>query len=180
MDAHDQLLLSEGVCSQLGIVEYHDNVWPGHEPETVIKTGETGNVLDTSNVSQTATVPIVRTFHVRLLKSVTFPANKAVTVPVYISEHELPTDTLMLFEGHDYVPEISTPCTLLNTVNAMIEVCNDRGFTEKIPVVGEATEVQVVEPVNDEVPRDEMLVRTVTTDQQCEQRQQKLTETVEA
>ena len=26
MDAHEQLLLSEGVCSQLGIVEYHQNV----------------------------------------------------------------------------------------------------------------------------------------------------------
>ena len=29
MDAHDQLLLTEGVCSQLGIVEYHKDVWPG-------------------------------------------------------------------------------------------------------------------------------------------------------
>ena len=31
MDAHDQLLLSEGNCSQLGIVEYHQNVWPGRK-----------------------------------------------------------------------------------------------------------------------------------------------------
>ena len=29
MDTHDQLLLAEGVCSQLGIVEYHKDVWPG-------------------------------------------------------------------------------------------------------------------------------------------------------
>lgn len=31
MDAHDQLLLSEGVCRQLGIVSYHDKVekWRG-------------------------------------------------------------------------------------------------------------------------------------------------------
>ena len=28
MNAHDQLL-SEGACSQLGILEYHKNVWPG-------------------------------------------------------------------------------------------------------------------------------------------------------
>ena len=26
MDAHDQPLLSEGVCSQLGILEYHKNI----------------------------------------------------------------------------------------------------------------------------------------------------------
>ena len=31
MDAHDQLLLAEGVCSQLGIVEYHKDVWPGRK-----------------------------------------------------------------------------------------------------------------------------------------------------
>jgi len=29
IDAHDQLLLAEGVCSQLGIIEYHNYVWPG-------------------------------------------------------------------------------------------------------------------------------------------------------
>lgn len=33
MDAHDQLLLAEGVCSQLGIVEYHQNVRPGRKSE---------------------------------------------------------------------------------------------------------------------------------------------------
>ena len=31
MDAHDQLLLAEGVCSQLGIVEYHKDVWSGRK-----------------------------------------------------------------------------------------------------------------------------------------------------
>jgi len=31
MDAHDQLLLSDGVCNQLSIVEYHPNVYPGRK-----------------------------------------------------------------------------------------------------------------------------------------------------
>ena len=75
MDAHDQLLLSEGVCSQLGIVEYHDNVWPGREPETG---------LETSSATEAATVPIIRTFRVRLLELVTIP-NKTITAPVKIS-----------------------------------------------------------------------------------------------
>lgn len=31
MDVHDQLLLSEGVCHQLGIITYHQNIqrWQG-------------------------------------------------------------------------------------------------------------------------------------------------------
>ena len=29
MDAYDQLLLSEGVCRQLGIISYHSDVYPG-------------------------------------------------------------------------------------------------------------------------------------------------------
>ena len=29
MDAYDQLLLSEGVCRQLGIISYHSDIYPG-------------------------------------------------------------------------------------------------------------------------------------------------------
>ena len=174
MDAHDQLLMSEGVCSQLGIVEYHDNVWPGREPEALV--GE-------ENVTVAAKVPVVRNFRVRLLRSITIPANKAVTVPVYIAEGELPMKSL-LFEGHDYVPAVTATQALLNTNkdgHARIEICNERGFTEKIPVdtvVGEVTEVQVIESVENELIRDEAVVGMVTTGSNSE-RKQKLTETIE-
>ena len=86
----------------------------------------------------------------------------------------------MLFEGYGHVPEVTTPCTLLNADNPRIEMSNYRGFTEKIPgdaIVGEATEVQVVEPVSDEI-QTEVLVKMVTSDQKCG-RQQKLTEKVQ-
>ena len=67
MDAHDQLLLSEGVCSQLGIVEYHQNVWPGRKlPSTP----------DTSVVAR----------QVRVLRTTTVPAGRAVRVAVTISD----------------------------------------------------------------------------------------------
>ena len=36
IDAHDQLLLSEEVCSQLGILEYHKNVWPGRDLHSTV------------------------------------------------------------------------------------------------------------------------------------------------
>ena len=38
MDTHDQLLLSEGVCSHLSILEYHKNAWPGSELHSEIVT----------------------------------------------------------------------------------------------------------------------------------------------
>ena len=71
MDAHDQLLLSEGVCSQLGILEYHKNVWPGREL-----------LSDSSARSSEAVVPAVRTFCVSLSEPVTIPANKTSVVAV--------------------------------------------------------------------------------------------------
>ena len=33
MDAYDQLLLSEGVCRQLGIISYHSDVYPGKQKQ---------------------------------------------------------------------------------------------------------------------------------------------------
>ena len=66
MDAHDQLLLSEGVCSQLGIWEYHKNVWPGRELGT-----------DVLNTSGEAAVTLVRTFRVSLSEPVIICANKS-------------------------------------------------------------------------------------------------------
>ena len=61
MDTHDQLLLSEGVCSQLGIVEYHQNVWPGRKLPSI---------PDTSIVEK----------QVRVLRTTTVPAGRAVRV----------------------------------------------------------------------------------------------------
>jgi len=59
---------------------------------------------------------------------------------------------------------------LLNANNderTRIQIYNERGFTEKIPestVVGEATEVHVIEPIDDEVIGNEEAIRMVTTD----------------
>ena len=65
--------------------ECHDNVWLGYEPETVVETCNVPETADASNVLGTATVLVIRTFCVRLLKSLTVLSNKEVTVPVYIS-----------------------------------------------------------------------------------------------
>ena len=69
MDAHDQLLLSEGVCSQLGIVEYHQNVWPGRKLPSTPDTSES-----------------VVARQVRVLRTTTVPAGRTVRVAVTISD----------------------------------------------------------------------------------------------
>lgn len=65
MDAHDPLLLSEGVCSQLGIVSYHPDV------ESQVPAA----------VSEEAAVPTVR---VCLLQSVSIPTGQCALVPVRV------------------------------------------------------------------------------------------------
>ena len=40
MDAHNQLLFSEGVGSQLGIVECHQNVWPDRKLPPMVSRQE--------------------------------------------------------------------------------------------------------------------------------------------
>ena len=66
MDAHDPLLLSEGVCRQLGIVMYHPEV-------------ETKSSVPERPDPEGAVVPTV---HVCLLQSVSVPAGRSAMVPV--------------------------------------------------------------------------------------------------
>ena len=59
MDAHDQLLLSEGVCRQLGVFSYHPDVerWRGGQQRTTPKTPETQSPSHTcSEVEVTASI----------------------------------------------------------------------------------------------------------------------------
>ena len=89
IDAHDQLLLSEGVCSQLGILECHKNVWPGCELET-----------DLLNTSREAAVTSVRTFRVSLSGSVIIPPNKSTVVPVRVESDTDINSVPLLIEGN--------------------------------------------------------------------------------
>ena len=83
MDACDQLLLAEGVCSQLGIVEYHQNVWPGKKLQK-----------DACTHIEDSTVLSVR--EVSILRDITVPARKAVMIGVAIQGSELQDGPLLL------------------------------------------------------------------------------------
>lgn len=69
-DAPDQLLLSEGVCHQLGIISYHKDIqeWRGRDKDT--SRGEAG-----------ATVPAVR---VSFVSSVQIPPRQSTIVEVAV------------------------------------------------------------------------------------------------
>ena len=82
MDANDQLLLSEGVCNQLGIVTYHHDVHPGNIQPTIPHA---------THITE-AIVPMVR---VNLLQFVKLPPQSSTVVQVKVTE-TLENTTLLL------------------------------------------------------------------------------------
>ena len=147
MDAHDQLLLSEGVCSQLGIVEYHQNVWPGR------KLSDGGQ--DT---------PVVAARQVRVLKTTTVPAGRAVRLAVTVNEQlthgpidkQLKYGPLLLEESCDALGLTVHSSLIEPDMNggAILTIQNDTGFTERISegtVLGQVTDVLEVVPSDPDV-----------------------------
>ena len=119
MDAHDQLLLAEGVCSQLGIVEYHQNVWPGKKLQKDAHIGD-NTVLSVRKVS--------------LLRDITVPAIEAVMIGVAIEGSELQNRSLLL-EDSDNLDgaglEIQRSLFMLNKKGEATVII--LRFSEKIP-----------------------------------------------
>ncbi len=106
MDAHEQLLLSEGVCRQLGIIQYHKSVekWRGgrkqasgraqgeHAPAQARRGSQVGHINSCID-GQTATVPTVR---VSLTRSVHLLPHKCKMVPIQVDPGLDPRDLLLL------------------------------------------------------------------------------------
>ena len=146
MDASDQLLLSEGVCRQLGLVSYHPAT-------TAQKAGKQ---------TQATLVPSIR---VSLVQSVKLLPNKSLTVPVRLDPSVAESHQTVMIEG-----ERSFEKAGLITENALINYPHDgltslvinnmSGFTQRVTegtIVGEAqaAEVLVPEPLpNESQPTD--------------------------
>ena len=139
MNAHDQLLLSEGICSQLGILEYHKNVWPGHEL-----------LSDSSARSSEAVVPAVRIFRVSLSEPVTIPANKTSVVAVRMEFNKDVNSVPLLLEGSGATCKgtgLIIQRTLLQPGDdgtACLKIHNVGGLTERIEegtLLGDAEEM---------------------------------------
>ena len=94
MDAADQLLLSEGVCSQLGIVSYDANVKPSvatSNPSSSTSEDTEGPVEENKQV----VIPMVR---VRLLHALTIPPLQRAFASVQLSDG-YPRASSLLLEG---------------------------------------------------------------------------------
>ena len=134
MDAIDQLLLSEGVCRQLGIVPYHSSV----------------SAQEAKRHKGSATVPSIR---VRLVHSLKLLPSQIVLVPVRLNPHSV-KDKSLFIEGGPLLEEagliledavIATPYDGVTSVT----IVNMSGLTQKLPeefVVGEAQAAEVVTP----------------------------------
>ena len=134
MDIIDQLLLSEGVCRQLGILSYHSSVT---SQEAQKRKGS-------------ATVPSIT---VRLVHSLKILPSQSVLVPVRLNPHSVKGKSLFnevgpLLEEAGLILEdavVTTPCDGVTYVT----IVNMSGLTQKLPeesVVGEAHAAEVITP----------------------------------
>ena len=143
MDAHDQLLLAEGVCSQLGIVEYHKDVWPGRK---IVMEAVQAQELESKDA------PVLSVKQVRMLHEATIPVGKAVTIPVTVDGIRPQNGPLLLENFSDYLKgtRLEMEQSLFQPTEngeTMLTIFNTSGFTEKIPkdmIIDEAMDVQPV------------------------------------
>ena len=139
MDAHDQLLLSEGVGRQLGIVSYHPDVevWRGHRKQ---------------EVRSEAKVPSVR---VRLIETVRLLPQQSTIVQVTVdgSTDKIKRNEMFLLKQDEAVEEITglrvgdVLLHLNGEGRAHLVVSNQSGLTQVTPpgaVLGEATAANLV------------------------------------
>ena len=143
MDAHDQLLLSEGVCRQLSIITYHPDVqvWRGGR-----RLGGRGGVC---SKPKDAKVPTVR---VRLLQTVRILPLQQTTVDVVIDHCR--QDVPLLLEPCEEVRQsvgLTAEAALLKIEDgkSRIMLTNSTGFSQVMPRgsdLGEVVEVAVVQP----------------------------------
>ena len=100
MDAHDELLLSEGVCQQLGIINYHPQVrlrekrWQKASKEE-FKTEERGGEI---GFGDGAIVPTVR---VKLIQSVRVLPFHTAQVPVRVEGDNASMGPLLVVKPKD-------------------------------------------------------------------------------
>ena len=105
MDAHEPLLLSEGVCRQMGIISYYPEV----QPRKSSISDSPGPVPEVQKNEQTKSSPkcLVPTIRIQMVQSVKLPPKQTVMVDVKLSDG------------------ITGNCPLV--VEPDLTVCRDRG-----------------------------------------------------
>ena len=137
MDAREQLLLSEGVCRQLGIVTYHEEVMPGNRGARPVAEEVTPGAE--------GYVPMVR---VRLLQSVRLKPGESVVAEVELVGDRMASQTILLETEEQLQEEIGAQ--IAGTL-ARVMLTNHHSLTHKIDEgidIGHAVPVEVVEAVD--------------------------------
>ena len=162
MDAHDPLLLSEGVCRQLGIISYHPDVLEGATP-----------AMD-KRPEEAAQVPVVR---VCVLQSLSIPSGHSSVIPVHVEQVISPNRPLLL----EYDPKVEA-ATGLRVEDSLIQpnadglafarVANVSRFNSVVShgtPLGEAVEADTIPPAQRPAEAsdggDREAIRRVTADQ---------------
>ena len=152
MDAPEQLLLSEGVCRQLGILIYHPDVQPGNGDEKQLKA-------KSEEVSE-CKVPMVR---VQLIQDVRLLPNKCtIATAELVGEDIHQMNQPLLFELDSSVCE-TTKIQAMETVvspgqKVYIPMVNHLGFTQGM---NRGMKIGTVEPVEVVSPTKESDMSTV-------------------
>ena len=144
MDAKEPLLLSEGVCRQLGIIQYHPSV----VPRTSV-----GNSEEADHGVQPAccSVPTVR---VKLVQSVRLPPNQSVLTRAYLTGCHSLNGPLLVESGtsasllNDKGLQV-TDSLVLPTKEGQVTVVlsNNSGLSQQVDehmVVGTASPVELI------------------------------------
>ena len=171
MDALDQLLLSEGVCRPLGIVQYHPSV-------SARKASK-----------QTADeVPLVPSVRVSLVNSLWLPPGQSAVVPVRLDYSTQEAKETLIIEGHEnmwrtgLVVENAVVTAPQDSFTCLV-ITNPSGFTQRITegtVVGEAqiAEVLTSDAEPDSTVDESASVRTLSSSRE-EWRKKKLLEVLQ-
>ena len=126
MDAYDQLLLSEGVCRQLGIVSYHSSVDSGKS---------TKKSTEGKSSEEVAVVPTIR---VNLVKSLRLPANQGAVVSVELTGCCHQHAPSLLVQNQEHIERETglrvedAIVTVSESGVAQIVVRNCSGFTQSV------------------------------------------------
>ena len=164
MDARDQLLLSEGVCRQLGLVMYHPNVQVWHGGKDKKPPTESKNV---------AIVPMVRA---KLVNSVRVLPQQCSLISVKLEGNFDATKHLLL-EPEDLGCDLWMEQTLLSPLESstgkyQVVIENCTGFTQNLDggmTLGTATEV---EPITEQ--RGKAQVNQLVSNENTQWRKDKL------
>ena len=204
-DAHDQLLLSEGVCRQLGVLQYHSEVehWRGGRKRNYTRTGfetqaETTGLMPkgmsahSRETVQESCVPVVDvpTVQVRMVESLRLLPHQGASVTVQVEGSEvLGKSGVVLLKPSPPDPLLHIPDSVLQTEGSclsQVQVFNPTGCSCLVDAgtdLGEAVGAELIEEDESVVTVPDMqhgtqpVIRHITATE-VEERKRKLCEMV--